>query len=92
MDGRRIRPLFLPPHPRRNRYTPASSLQTADRSLPRKRESSLPPLQLLSEHDPLCWARVRAKDVGRQTMDVRRETLEFIPAGRSVLAAPGFGL
>ena len=22
MDGRRIRPLFLPPHPRRNRYTP----------------------------------------------------------------------
>ena len=24
MDAGRIRPLFLPPHPRRNRYTPAS--------------------------------------------------------------------
>ena len=24
MDARRIRPLFLPPRPRRNRYTPSS--------------------------------------------------------------------
>nr|DAR99094.1 MAG TPA: hypothetical protein [Caudoviricetes sp.] len=30
MDGRRIRPLFLPPHPRRNRYIP-SSRQTNSR-------------------------------------------------------------
>ena len=85
MDGRRIRPLFLPLHPRRNRYTPSSSLQTPYPALRRKRQSLVIPLQLLSEHDPLCWARVRAKDVGRQTMDVRRETLEFIPAGRGDL-------
>ena len=81
MDGRRIRPLFLPPHPRRNRYTPSSSLQTPYPALRRKRQSLVIPLQLLSEHDPLCWARVRAKDVGRQTMDVRRETLELFQPG-----------
>ena len=27
MDGRRIRPLFRPPHPRRNRYIPSSSAE-----------------------------------------------------------------
>ena len=29
MDVRRIRPLILPPYPRRNRYIPVSSEQTA---------------------------------------------------------------
>jgi len=27
MDGRRIRPLFLPPHPRRNQYIPVFALR-----------------------------------------------------------------
>ena len=29
MDVRRIRPLFLPPHPRRNRYAPMGAGRTA---------------------------------------------------------------
>ena len=35
MDAGRIRPLFLPPHPRRNRYTPAASDEADSISLPR---------------------------------------------------------
>ena len=35
MDARRIRPLFLPPHPRRNQYIPASSEETRFISFPR---------------------------------------------------------
>ena len=35
MDAGRIRPLFLPPHPRRNRYTPASSEEACSIPLPR---------------------------------------------------------
>ena len=40
MDGRRIRPLFLPPHPRRNQYTPSSE-ETRSIPLPSFGESSI---------------------------------------------------
>ena len=39
---------------------PTSSAQAADRSLPRKRESSFPPLGLLSPRRPLRWVAAGA--------------------------------
>ena len=44
---------------------PTSSAQAADRSLPRKRESSFPPLCLLSPPNPLRWASAGAPLGGR---------------------------
>ncbi len=44
---------------------PTSSAQAADRSLPRKRESSFPPLGLLSPPNPLRWASAGAPLGGR---------------------------
>ena len=39
MDARRIRPLFLPPHPRRNQYIPSSE---ETRSIPFPRFAQAP--------------------------------------------------
>ena len=43
------------PADRRPQVAPTSSAQAADHSLPRKRESSFPPLGLLSPRRPLRW-------------------------------------
>ena len=61
MDVRRIRPLILPPYPRRNRYAPKSSEQAPYPSLPPGGGSSLTPLLLLFARQTLRWfaARVR---------------------------------
>ena len=60
MAVRRRRPLVPPPYPRRNRYTPASSGQTALRSLPAYAVSShrsvAPPLP--RESTSLGFARI----------------------------------
>ena len=60
MDAGRIRPLFLPPHPRRNRYTPLRQTKPAPFRFPgfrKSRESCTSAVSVfLSNSDPLRWA------------------------------------
>ena len=49
----------------RPQVAPTTSAQAADHSLPRKRESSFPPLGLLSPPNPLRWASAGAPLGGR---------------------------
>ncbi len=41
MDARRIRPLFLPPHPRRNRYIPIYKREEKTVAVPRNVAAAL---------------------------------------------------
>ena len=63
---RRHRPLFPPLRPRRNQYAPMSSEQAPYHSLRRKRQSSLIPLLLLFQPNPLRWA---SSGQGKETKD-----------------------
>ena len=63
MDARRIRPLFLPPHPRRNQYIPLRRQKKLAafrfRGLRRSRENCISaPSFFLSKTDPLRWAPI----------------------------------
>ena len=62
MDARRIRPLFLPPHPRRNQYIPVRQKKVAAfrfRGLRKSRENFISaPSFFLSKSDPLRWAPI----------------------------------
>ena len=83
---------------------PTSSAQAADRSLPRKRESSFPPLGLLSPRRPLRWVAAGAPlgaspGAPRQTGD-HRSPLQAVKAlpwqipedhGRMISAPTGRG-
>jgi len=68
MDVRRIRPLVPPPYPRRNRYTPMSSGQTALTPLPspnfRLPDEIFVSLRCPSsfESNPLRWALIRGRN------------------------------
>ena len=57
-EAERFCPLNLPQHPRRNRYTPKSSMHAPYRSLRPCGQSSLIPLLLLSPQSRLCGVPV----------------------------------
>ena len=51
-DGRRIRPLFLPPRPRRNQYTPSSLPSAALHGVWERRGANCPPLWVTAAFAP----------------------------------------
>ena len=72
MDGRRIRPLFLPPYPRRNRYIPSSK---ETRSIPLLRFAKEP--QKLHIRSSLFPLRTKARGLpfGKRREETRSSPL-----------------
>ena len=67
MDARRIRPLFLPPHPRRNQYIPSSN-QIHEVQLSRKAR----------QHEPMNLIFL-SKTKGKLSFLLRTTLMFFLP-------------